>query len=257
MKLPFALALSVISSPLWASTVTTGCFPGTQVSTNAGNTSPFSYSSCNTADIGTGAHASALAQAVFTPASTGGGYNTLHIEQYAYAQYGYFGGNATGSHITSQASAALDYADTFLTNGPVRSGYLQIDLFLNGGVSIYSGGEKLNVILSPAPGNVPPPDVTCSTGQGCYVPSFWYRSLLVPYTLGGAITLSAEGSIFADADFNAGQSGGQDFIDYRFRFFEADGVTPVSISESPEPATLGLLGASLLGLWIVKRRAKN
>ncbi len=227
------------------------------MSANSSYVSASSYSSCNTVDTRTGANAKALAQAAFMPALTQGGYNTLYIDQYAYAQYGNFGGNATGSHITSQASAALNYTDTFLMGGPARPGYLQVNLLLNGGGLIDSGGENMNVNLSSAPANVPPPNVTCSIGQGCYVPSFWYQSLLVPYTLGGTITLSAEGYIFADADFNTGQNGGQDIIDYRFRFFEADGVTPVSISETPEPATLGLLGVSLLALWLIKRQART
>ncbi|MBV8706584.1 MAG: PEP-CTERM sorting domain-containing protein [Acidobacteriaceae bacterium] len=45
-------------------------------------------------------------------------------------------------------------------------------------------------------------------------------------------------------------------MNYDFRLFETDGVTPVAVAELPEPSSFALLGVALLGCgcWRKYRR---
>ena len=89
-------------------------------------------------------------------------------------------------------------------------------------------------------------------------PSNWYSHLGYPsVTLGTTMNLMADGTAINSAGLNEGMSRGDLTTTFQFRFVEADGVTPVAVelvSDAPEPATYVLIGLSLAGAALLRKR---
>ncbi len=79
---------------------------------------------------------------------------------------------------------------------------------------------------------------------------------MIPIVLGTDFNLAATGYVDDWANLLDGQSGGKLNSTFQFRFFELDGVTPVALSDAPEPATWSLLGFALGAALVAKRRRK-
>lgn len=131
------------------------------------------------------------------------------------------------------AVATLNFSATYITDGPVRPG-IMIGLF-QPAVGRYGGQYTYSVV---APG---------SEVQG-YGPS-----RLVPVTLGQPISVSLFERVNSFSD-----DGTQSYVylygGLQLSFFEADGVTPVALSEAPEPTSLAMFGCGLAALSLLGRK---
>jgi hypothetical protein len=78
-------------------------------------------------------------------------------------------------------------------------------------------------------------------------------------TLGTGFLLEADGATTNWAAAFDAFSGGYLRTVYDFRFLEADGITPVAVSEAPEPLTVGITGLALggLGLFLKKKQSRH
>ena len=245
MKCFLGLLIVWAASPLFASAVSTTCSP---VPTPSANQPSSWLSACTGSDSLTGAEASAVAQATFT-FSHDGGLNGLHIEQHVSATFGAFPG-AVVAGVGGSATSSISYSGTFLTAGPLRAGYLE----LVGSASVErpdNGQAGLTISMSPFDASLPTPALSCGL-YGCSL-GYYSSHPLVPFTLGTSFTLTASGSLFSSASFLDGSSEGSQSADFGLRLFEADGVTPVALSEVPEPSSLALFGLSL-GVFLMKRK---
>ena len=67
----------------------------------------------------------------------------------------------------------------------------------------------------------------------------------------------ANGNLTNGAEGNDAQSGDEMNTSFLFRFYEADGITPVQVelvSDAPEPSTYGLIGLALAGAGLVRKK---
>lgn len=130
------------------------------------------------------------------------------------------------------AVATLNFNATYTTDGPVRQG-IMIGNF-QPAVGRYGGQFTYSIV---APGR-----------HQLYGPS-----LLVPITLGQPFAISLFERVNSNSD-----DGTQSYIylygGLQFSFFEADGVTPVGLSEAPEPASLALFGCGLAAFLVLGRK---
>jgi PEP-CTERM motif len=97
--------------------------------------------------------------------------------------------------------------------------------------------------------------------QGCLPGSGYYGNYnRIPVTLGSSLTLVSNSYMTNQSvPFDNVSSGGGNAT-YYFRFFEADGTTPVGVemvSDAPEPSTYGLIGLSLAGAALLRRKASS
>ena len=155
------------------------------------------------------------------------------------AQTQYFGGSA---------SSTLSFTTNLRTAGEVRPGYLQITGYAMGepshlvspsfsygipGSAQFSGGNSFTV-----------------SGQEDVSGSTTPASIM----LGTPFSLFADSSLAVTTDSTTGYPNfGYVQADFEFRFFEADGVTPVQVSETPEAQTWNLIGGSMLLLLGLRR----
>jgi hypothetical protein len=156
------------------------------------------------------------------------------------------------------ANIAIDYQTQVLGAGPIRSGYVQVDFNYvsenpyDGSASL-TAGLTLNAVSTSFAN--PVTLISCASTGYCNVGPSYYplHASLIPVTLGVPIGLEAVGTLQNASGYIDGQSGGRLGITYQFRFLEADGVTPVGTSEVPEPATWGLVSASVVLAGLVRR----
>lgn len=246
MKLAYCLPL-LLTVPLSAATISlsTSCFPGAAQTPNV-NPTPYPYSACRSLDSYTGGGATAFSQVYYKGATQAGDWNTLHIVQDVYAIYAHLHDTDLTGAPSSAAQSSLSYHGDYLTSGPVRQGFLQINLSGYSG-DPYSGYMNATILLS-MPDGSPSANIDCYDGL-CHGNSHeFYSGGLIPYVLGTSFSLDGTGNALASAGFNDGSSAGDTNLSYNFRFFEADGVTPVSVSEIPEPASVSLVLVSLAAL---------
>ena len=72
------------------------------------------------------------------------------------------------------------------------------------------------------------------------------------------------GQPFPVAAFVPADDGGDDILansalvvsDFSLSFFEADGITPVNIAETPEPSGFGLFGLSSVAVYLSRFRQR-
>ncbi len=98
--------------------------------------------------------------------------------------------------------------------------------------------------------------VLCN-GPGCGPRGGDPFPLIIPFQLGSRFQLNYSGNLTADGDGNEGEGVYRLGLNYQFRLLESDRVTPVLVSETPEPATWGLLlGGLILSLGLRRARGK-
>lgn len=92
----------------------------------------------------------------------------------------------------------------------------------------------------------------CSPGGG-----YWNNYSLIPITLGTPLTPFANGQLTNAAVGMDNVSGGILDTSFLFRLFEADGSTLVQVemvSDAPEPSTYRLIGLSLAGAALLRKK---
>jgi hypothetical protein len=149
------------------------------------------------------------------------------------------------------ANIRIDYQAQVFGAGPIRSGYVQIEFnYVSEAFYDGSAGLKAGLTLNPVLTSFENPVtlISCASTGYCNVGPSYYplHASLIPVTLGVPIGLEALETLQNASGYIDGQSGGRLGITYQFRFLEADGVTPVSASEVPEPATWEFVAASAL-----------
>lgn len=157
---------------------------------------------------------------------------------------------------TAGSTDVLDYHQAILTAGPERSGYLQIQTGGNGGFVTFSQGYlHLGFAGGPVDGGI---EIEAACGpQGCSPGNGYYGyNNRIPVTLGTTMTLEAVGNIAYCCTIGPGLyfTGGSVDGLFQLRFFESDGVTPVAVSDAPEPATWGMIGLTLVGAALLRKR---
>ena len=88
----------------------------------------------------------------------------------------------------------------------------------------------------------------CSPGPGYY--GYYSR---IPVVLGSPLTLVANGYLTNQTRDGEATTAGQLETEFQFRFFEADGSTPIAVSKAPEPSTSALAGLALTATFFSAR----
>ncbi|HMJ60159.1 MAG TPA: hypothetical protein VK493_00290, partial [Bryobacteraceae bacterium] len=158
-------------------------------------------------------------------------------------------------------SLALDLS--FFTSGPARAGYIQFSAPASLGVNYSNGGDRpdsqtAGIAVGPlslaCPGS-PGTDLRNRCGGSLQVP----QGVLVSFSLGGNFLFHEDAAMLAVTD--AGPSAIEDGtvgVNFTFRLFEADGVTPVQIAlATPEPASWWFAGCGCLCFLVLGRRRRN
>jgi hypothetical protein len=156
-------------------------------------------------------------------ASAGVSYRfTLELNGFTFETFTQASSTPSGS-----AYSQSTFADAYVTAGPVRPGYVIGPFFSDG--SRYGGREIGYVSIN---------------GQtlSAFGPTHQF-----PILLGTVIPVS----VYASAQ-SLSDDGTPSFVDLQtilsLQFFESDGLTPVAISEAPEPGTATLLSFGILAL---------
>ena len=173
---------------------------------------------------------------------TNGQFSTFSFQQRVYAT----------PLITHGTTVYPDYASSVMTAfaafdiaGPSRPGY--VELVTSGGVG-HSGADDMG-------------DATlsfCPAGpQSCIAADAHnFLNRVFATQIGGVFpTLSYSGDVWAYGEASEGTGGAGVDWSYQFRFFEADGSTPVAFSEAPEPVSFALAGLPLL--WLAWRKYRS
>lgn len=206
--------------------------------------------------------AMATANASFSLASDPNSFSSLSADQDVGAGLTF---DKNGQYITSRAGSDVSVKEALFTTGPVRPGFVQISasgqrtsnfrgssgtldvLFGHIAVSCHDNGfgSVASCILWPNGEHSVPAYLLPVSGQS------------YPFTLGQVFNFSYLGSAGADSLPGYGGFGADASVQFQFRFFEADGVTPVSVEAVPEPGTFALFGVAWGLLAAVKRKFRR
>jgi hypothetical protein len=233
--LRFALAFASFLGPIWASTInaSTSCVTPTQ------SWAPFEQSGTSLCtSMGSDQTGTASAQAAASLSLSTDGF-TFSVSTYA-------GANSTvAAYNGARAAAAASVSDWLTTSGPLRPGIVEmIPVQL---VGSHGGAGESQVNFSFGLVNGACVDLFC-TGP---------TILAEPIELGEAFQFNASASATGQSSFFQGMGDSAANASYTFEFFEADGVTPVAVTETPEPRALILAAIGLSGLWRWKRARKS
>jgi hypothetical protein len=148
----------------------------------------------------------------------------------------------------SSALVTIEFSETFVTTGPERPGFIEVKP--NGNASGIEARTEGRFTV-PAATNGQSISAGCSAqgpeGQ-CTNPGYFEHYRLFPVLLGTSLPISFRGLAIATSNAQNGGGGATFNYEYNFRFFEADGVTPVAVTETAEPKTLGMVFSPLLFL---------
>ena len=164
--------------------------------------------------------------------------NTVTVDAITSATASTGGNTATFGFAPFSASATVAITADLYTTGPVRQGYVEVsggsqtgDGGDGGGNSSYSVGSAMSSF--------------CPVNSSCYGT---LGSRLVPIQLGTSFTFTETQSANGETDPTDFLGDGLANTSETFTFFEADGVTPVTVFDSsavPEPATWPLFALGL------------
>jgi hypothetical protein len=172
--------------------------------------------------------AAANAQVVLSLADNGADWSNLRTEQSGVAVQGR-PASGQGSGPGTEAHMLINYSNLLTTAGPLRAGYLQLQF--SGSVGyIYDGTSAITSGIVNPNLNSPLPQFTCAEYGGCTGSAFLAHNPMIPFTLGQAFIIEANGYFDTYAYGNDGFSGGSSQSNYNFRFLEADGLTAVEVS---------------------------
>ena len=251
--LPAAL-LSIASAVLYGAPVSVRCGAPLTSSITSDSVSAASCSSFTNGYSYSGGGASATANVALQLAANGPDFSSLTTYQYAYAQQAPRQSTNSFFGAAAQTSIAVSYSSTLSTGGPVRSGYLQIEGY-GYGANFNDGGASMTSGILLGSGNLYQTEITCYSNSSYCTPGIGYYTYnsLIPVTLGTSFIIEANGSTSNAAAGFDGLSGGSLNTVYNFRFLEADGVTPVAVSQVPEPVTVGLVGLAFSSFAILRK----
>lgn len=213
-------------------TLSTTCASGSATDAGAGN--------CLLKD--TTGSANAQASATFIVSA-----NTVTFDAETSATASTGGNTASFGFASFFASATVAVTANLETTGPARQGYLEVSGGSQtgsggdgGGSANYSIGQTLNF--------------SCPVNSSCNAP----QTLgLIPIELGTSFGFTATQSANGETDPVDFLGDGKAITSETFTFFEADGVTPVAVSEVtsvPEPGTLTLLWLGLTAIVALRVR---
>lgn len=154
---------------------------------------------------------------------------------------------STPNGAPTEATTLINFSAVLTTAGPSRIGLLEIVAIGQGSYSSDAGYRNgLTVgILNPDSGPfAAKTQFGCSpnnAGPSCFPPRPDY---IVPFQLGTPFLLQAYGGLSVGTYEGIGGAA-ELFTNYQFRFFEADEITQVAVSEIPEPSVAGLLAGGL------------
>ncbi len=252
------LALAVVASVnLFADPIS-----GTSYSTSCsadGSSMTVGTQSCSAGISMKGASfAAADANVVASVAANPAQYSDLHARQSIRLNTG------QGSTLTAGATSNVSYSENFTTAGPLRSGFMLVQLvnrnLTAGDNSIGEGNFSMSLI----PNNFAPQGANVGCGMDvaqmeCYSSSDYLRHFSdlggFSVELGRAFTLGFNGSLSGMAGQFMGNGSSTLDLDYQFRFLESDGATPVQVfSAAPEPGTWQLLLTTSAGIATARKR---
>jgi len=168
----------------------------------------------------------------------------------------------TNTGLSTIAARTEIHFDEFLaTAGSVRPGYVILQAFSTARSA--TDGNAGGAVRFYFPANRTDTQISCSAfDAGFCDPSNRFLATerpLIPITLGTPLELFAEGGLYASwvRVFGFAAAEATENGRYEFRFVEADGVTPVAVSEVPEPSSALLVSAMLLAGLILRKQSTS
>ena len=249
MKLSTLVTLTLLSPVLLTADIVTQAMCSLTDGSVAGSVSQMAPAACSVNLPGTtpfGGNGSSFASTSGSITSAGFDVNGTVASFPAIGQSG-------GADVTASGSLSL------ITTGPLRSGFVIITGGLSGSQGFDPLTGTLGVTLGALNGNCTfflgliPPGAPC----GCLVP-LAAGSLKLPFQLGQSFLFSENFHLTAASDQSTSNiESGMATIGMRFQLFEVDGVTPVAVSATPEPAEVSLFCAGLIVLGLMRKSSST
>jgi PEP-CTERM motif len=216
------------------------------------------------AGFGSTSHSSAFGNVTLQLASYPADWSNLITHQEARSVQGYPLDPHGNIGPATAATLTIDYSQDVITAGPQRAGYLQINLgetqsgYFYDGHAEMTAGFTLHAYDGLFSGS-PVTQINYQSNNGYDLPGngYWSNYSRIPVTLGTPLTLVANGHLSNMAQYIDAQSGDEMNTSFLFRFYEADGRTPVRVemvSDAPEPSSDGLIGLALAGAALLRKR---